>query len=74
MLIDGIYIMIVGMVVVLSFLCLLILTMHASAKVLVVVNKYFPEPVQEKCKLAKVIGQNDEIAVVVAAVKAYIKG
>lgn len=74
MLLTGFYVMIVGMVVVLSFLTLMVVTMNVNAKVLCLLGKYFPEPEEEKGKLEKAIEQNDEIAVVLAAVQAYVKG
>lgn len=74
MLLTGVYIMIIGMIVVISFLCLLILTMHGVAWSLRFLNKYFPETLPEKDRYEKVFEQHDEIAVVLAAVKAYVKG
>jgi|GEM_PF-5279578 len=74
MLITGTYLMIIGMIVVISFLCLLILTMHGVAWGLKYVNKYIPEVIPEKDRSERVFEQQDEIAVVVAAVNAYVKG
>ena len=74
MLITGVYIMIMGMATVFVFLGLLVMTIHLTAYSLKYVNRYFPEPVKEEGKLQKVIEQHDDIAVIVAAVKAYIKG
>ncbi len=74
MLTTGFYMMIIGMFVVFVFLGLLIMTIHLTAYLLTYINKYFPEPVKETGKLQKVMEQHDDIAVVVAAVKAYIKG
>jgi len=74
MLLTGVYIMIVGMIVVVSFLILLILSMKLVSGSMKYINKFLPEIEEETDKYKKVFDQQDEIAVVLAAVKAYVKG
>lgn len=71
MLLDGLVIMALGMGVVFTFLIIMVLSMCVMAKIVAVIGKYFPEKVQEESKGSKAIEQNDEIAVVLAAVKAF---
>jgi len=47
MLIQGLTIMCIGMGVVLSFLCLLIVSMHIMSKVIGKLNEMFPESVAQ---------------------------
>jgi sodium pump decarboxylase gamma subunit len=67
MLLDGLIIMAIGMGVVFLFLTLMVIVMNISANIF----KLFPEEVQTESKINRVIEQNDEIAIVVAAVKAF---
>ncbi|OGI17232.1 MAG: hypothetical protein A2287_09410 [Candidatus Melainabacteria bacterium RIFOXYA12_FULL_32_12] len=71
---QGLILMVVGMSVVFVFLGIMIGVMNTTAKVLKLISKYFPEEIKIKDKLEKAIEQNDEVAVVLAAVNAYIKG
>ncbi len=70
MLIDGLVVMGIGMSVVFSFLIILVIAMGILAKVMPILNDLMPEEIQEQNKITKVVEQNDEIAVVIAAVKA----
>lgn len=72
MLLNGFIIMIIGMSVVFAFLTLMIITMHITAFIIQKTTKQVPPDEQDK--LEKVIEQNEDIAVAVAAVKAFIKG
>ena len=74
MLIDGLTIMIIGMLVVFSFLILLVFVMNISSYILKIFGKHFPEEIQEQSKAQIAIERNEDIALVVAAVKAYIEG
>lgn len=71
---EGLIIMASGMGVVFSFLVVMVLAMSLMAKVMPVLAKIFPEvePEEKGLKLATV--QHDDIAVAIAAVKAYTKG
>jgi len=72
MLIDGLFVMAIGMGVVFIFLSVMIVVMNITAKVIALLNKYFPEQEPESEKTAtSVLEQNDEIAVVIAAVRAF---
>jgi len=71
---QGLILMVVGMSVVFAFLSIMVGVMNTTAKVLKLISKYFPEEIKIKDKLEKAIEQNDEVAVVLAAVNAYIKG
>jgi len=74
MLIDGLILMIVGMSVVFIFLTIMVIVMNCMTGIFQLYSKLFPEKKEESGMLEKVIDKNDEIAVVVAAVKAYVKG
>ncbi len=67
MFITGIYIMIIGMLTVFLFLCLLILLMQVNYLILKAVNKFMPEEPEEQDEM-------QEIAAVLTAIKAYVKG
>lgn len=74
MLNDGIFLMIVGMGVVFSFLSVMVIAMTITAKVIQVLNKYCPEPVPATAKVKVASkGGDKEIAVVIAAIKALRK-
>ena len=71
MLNDGLVIVLMGMTTVLTFLCILIVAMTLMYKVLLLVNKFFPEVVAEATPAKKVTASSDEeIAIALAAVKA----
>ena len=71
----GLQMMLIGMGFVLSFLCLLILSMSIMSKVVGYLNKIFPEAVEEVKKSAKKASGDDDsaIAVAIAAVMALGK-
>jgi oxaloacetate decarboxylase gamma subunit len=68
MILDGLIIMIVGMLVVFFFLILIVLAMRIMSAV---VLKYFPEKEIQDKPARK--ADDSEIAAAVAAVKAYIR-
>ena len=71
MLNDGLVIVLMGMTTVLTFLCILIVAMTLMYKVLLLVNKFFPEVVVEATPVKKTAVSNDEeIAIAIAATKA----
>ena len=71
MLLDGVIIMIIGMGVVFSFLIIMVLAMSVTARLMPVIAKYFPEEMPQQDKITKIVEQYDEVAVVLAAVKAF---
>ena len=71
MLNDGLVIVLMGMSTVLAFLCILIFTMTYMHKILLFINKFFPEVVVEAAPAKKTVVSNDEeIAIAIAATKA----
>lgn len=60
---------IIGMSSVFVFLIILVIIMYLTARIVVLLNRWFPEaePVQENAKRRR----DDEIAVAIAAVKAF---
>jgi len=71
MLNDGLVIVLMGMTTVLTFLCILIVAMSSMYKILLLVNKFFPEVVVEAAPAKKTAVSNDEeIAIAIAATKA----
>lgn len=67
---EGLWLMIVGMFVVFSFLILLVITMNLSAVFFEWFGDYFPEPTLQESKPASSENQS-EIAAVLAAVYHY---
>ena len=65
----GLQMMCIGMGFVLCFLCILIVSMIVMSKVVGYLNKIFPEVVETPKKQIK-SGNDEEIAVAIAAVKA----
>ena len=71
MLNDGLVIVLMGMTTVLTFLCILIVAMSSMYKVLLLVNKFFPEVVVEAVPAKKTaVSKDEEIAIAIAATKA----
>ncbi len=71
MLEDGLFVTIVGIGVVFGFLLILVITMSITAKIMVVINKLFPEAVVVTAsKVKKDTSLDEEIAVAIAATKA----
>jgi len=68
---DGGTVLLIGMGVVFTFLVILVFSMHIMGAVVGWLNKVFPEakPVEAQ-KSAVKVSANDEIAVVLAAVRA----
>lgn len=72
MLENGLIITVVGMGVVFTFLSILVCSMLVMAKVMVWLNKIYPEPVAEiaTVRVKNTSSCDEEIAVAIAAVKA----
>ncbi len=62
----GCQVMIIGMGVVFLFLSIMIWVMNLSAKAITILNKYFPEPIEEKPTKKKKKTTEDEIAIAIA--------
>lgn len=64
---EGLSVMLVGMGTVLTFLCLLILSMTVMSKVVLYLNTIFPEAVPQVAgpKKAKASSSDEEIAVAI---------
>lgn len=58
---EGGEILLIGMGVVFAFLVVMVLSMYIMAKVIVVLNKFFPEVVEEK-KISQKDCKDDEVA------------
>jgi sodium pump decarboxylase gamma subunit len=72
---QGIVLMVIGMLVVFSFLALLVFAMSMSAVFFKRFAHWFPEPVTPVSKATKRMGDGDaqtDIAVAIAAVRAFI--
>lgn len=68
----GLTLMGIGMGFVLLFLCLLIMSMHIMSKIVLYLNKIFPEKVEVAQKAVKKVisGDEESIAVALAAIMA----
>lgn len=75
MLNEGIFLMVVGMGVVFSFLTIMVIAMTITAKVIEILNKYFPEPIETvPAKASSTISKvEQEIAVAIAVAKNFTK-
>ena len=70
LLMEGLTISGIGIGFVVSFLCLLIVVMTVMAKVLQLIGKIFPEPVEESAQPKKVAAGDDVmVAIAIAAAK-----
>jgi len=69
---DGLALLLIGMGFVLSFLVLLIIGMNLMSKIVLWLNKLFPEAVEEVKTAAKKVSSNidEAIAVAIAAIMA----
>ena len=69
---NGLALLLIGMGFVLAFLCLLILAMNVMSKIVIWLNKLFPEAVEEVKSTAKKVSANvdEAIAVAIAAIMA----
>lgn len=67
---NGLALLAIGMVVVLSFLALLILLMSIMSKIILWLNKIFPESIEEIKTTARKVSSNidEAIAVAIAAI------
>ena len=64
---TGLVVMVIGMTVVYAFLAIMIWIMELSAKAIQILNKYFPEPIEEtKSSKKKVKTDDTDIAVAIA--------
>ena len=71
MLENGLIVTVVGMGVVFIFLTIQVFAMHLCAKIISVVNKFFPEKTEEdKTKKKTSSSSDEEIAIAIAATKA----
>lgn len=69
---TGLVVMVIGMAVVYAFLAIMILVMNLSAKAIQILNKYFPEPIEEK-KTTKKKVKTDESDIAIAIALAFQK-
>ncbi len=69
---TGLVVMVIGMAVVYAFLTIMILVMNLSAKAIQILNKYFPEPIEEK-KTTKKKVKTDESDIAIAIALAFQK-
>lgn len=69
---NGLILLLMGMGFVLSFLIILIFSMRVMSKIVLWLNKIFPEAVEEVKTAAKKVSSNvdDAIAVAIAAIMA----
>lgn len=69
---TGLVVMVIGMAVVYAFLAIMILVMNLSAKAIQILNKYFPESIEEK-KTTKKKVKTDESDIAIAIALAFQK-
>ena len=62
----GLKIMAVGMGIVFCFLGIMIVVMNITAKIIMFINKYFPEPINEIKPIKNIKNNEAEIAVAIA--------
>lgn len=69
---EGLVAMCIGMGVVLSFLIVLIVAMSVMSKIVIYLNKIFPEalPVPVKSRTAPSVKEDEQIAIAIAAIMA----
>lgn len=73
LLIEGLSAMLIGMGTVLSFLCLMIISMFIMSKVVRKLNEIFPEAVPAAAGAKKVSAKNDDSEIAAAIVAALFK-
>ena len=73
LLIEGLSAMLIGMGTVLSFLCLMIISMFLMSKIVRKLNDIFPEAIPAQAG-AKKIAQSDDSEIAAAIVAAMFKG
>ena len=66
---EGLTLLVMGMGFVLTFLCIMIVSMHIMSRVVGYLNKIFPEAVEitEKKSVVKSIGDDGVVALALAA-------
>ena len=69
---TGLVVMVIGMAVVYAFLAIMLWVMNLSAKAIQILNKYFPEPIEEK-KTTKKKVKTDESDIAIAIALAFQK-
>ena len=70
---EGLSVMLVGMGTVLTFLCLLILSMNVMSKVVLYLNTIFPEVVPQTAGAKKVKTASNDEEIAVAILSAMLK-
>ncbi len=71
---EGIELMVVGMAVVFVFLALLVISVRLTNLGLKAFNRFFPEKEETiQTTIQRATSKNDDIAVAIAAVQAFIK-
>ena len=73
LLIEGLSAMFIGMGTVLSFLCLMIISMFVMSKVVRKLNEIFPEAVPAAAGAKKVAAKSDDSEIAAAIVAALFK-
>ena len=71
---QGLILMLIGMGVVFSFLCILVFAMGVMSKIVGYLNKIFPELTNSVTKPVKRTNASDEEAIAAAIAIAYAKG
>ena len=74
LLIEGLSAMLIGMGTVLSFLCLMIISMFIMSKVVRKLNAIFPEAIPQTAGTKKVIAKGDDSEIAAAIVAAMFRG
>lgn len=70
---EGFKLMLIGMTIVFLFLVIMVVVMKVTAKILNMLKKYYPEEEQKAGKLTRAVENNEDIALVIATVKSYLK-
>ncbi len=73
LLVDGLSAMLIGMGTVLSFLCLMIVSMFIMSKVVRKLNEIFPEAVPVTAGAKKAVAKSDDSEIAAAIVAALFK-
>lgn len=63
---EGALIMLIGMGVVYLFITVMICFMQLSSKIMVFINKYFPEEIEENISTTKKKTTSDDVAIALA--------
>ena len=71
---EGLKLMLIGMAIVFLFLIIMVIVMKITAFLLKKLERYFPEPEEIKPgTLKSAVESHEDIALVIAAVKSYLK-